>query len=184
MKIYTKTGDKGTTGLVGGTRVKKDDPRICAIGAIDELNAILGWCRHLAHGRPIEIEIEIEWIQSRLFDIGAELATPQGSMNAPASVDAGCEKRLEDRIDGHTAELPALRNFILPGGGELASALHLARVTCRRAEREIVSFAQIEPIRNEIVVFLNRLSDWLFVEARVANRDDGLSDIIWSREPR
>lgn len=178
MRIYTKTGDEGQTGLVGGGRVRKDDPRISVVGSLDELNAALGWCRYWSS--EANVSAELEWIQSRLFDIGAEIATPCHSKYYRESITHAANARLEQGMDQATESLPALKNFILPGGGALACAFHSARCICRRAERELVAFAQVTPVRSEIKVFLNRLSDWLFVSARVANQSEGKSDIIWS----
>jgi len=176
MKIYTKTGDAGETGLFGGGRVPKDDPRVCAYGEVDELNASLGFAAALD---PADFEASfIEAIQRDLFAIGAELATPD-TAKVRAQVGAERVSAIEALIDRHEAALPALKNFILPGGTAKAAALHVARTTCRRAERAVVSLARAEPINPVIIHYLNRLSDLLFVLARAVNRQAGRADIVW-----
>src|SRR5262245_8567886 len=183
MKIYTKTGDDGTTGLVGGQRVSKSDARIECYGTVDELNAAVG----LAAAAAIdEIRERLLGVQHELFIIGALLATPEG--RPPKSVDLpelqqSAIDRLERQIDSAEAELPVLRNFILPGGCESSARLHLARTICRRGERLLVALTQsvgagLDPI---LLKYLNRLSDWLFVQARLANLRAGVSDIPWHK---
>jgi len=174
LKIYTKTGDKGQTGLVGGSRVNKDTLRIQAIGDVDELNATIGLAR--CHGSG---GLALAKIQNWLFDLGAELATPEKSRFINSSLKEEHIQWLETSIDKQTADLPPLKNFILPGGTELASALHFARCVCRRAERSALALSREEPLREVVLVFLNRLSDWLFVSARTANRLAGVQDIEW-----
>lgn len=183
MKIYTKTGDKGETGLFGGARVRKDHVRIEAYGEIDELNACLGTSRSL--NDDAELDALLHRIQNELFEIGAVLATPSGSKHA------GTDKcpirpeditRLEKAIDRFDRDLPALRNFILPGGTELSAALHLARTVCRRAERDLVALAEQEPVDEEILAYINRLSDLLFIMARWANWKKGISDTPWKKK--
>ncbi len=182
MKIYTKTGDAGETGLFGGPRVPKDDARVEAYGAVDELNASLGVAR--ARGGDAELGALLAAIQEQLFTIGAELATPPGA-RARAAVPAvapAWSAALEAAIDRFEAELAPLRNFILPGGAPLAADLHVARGVCRRAERRAVSLHRVDPILPEVLVYLNRLSDFLFVAARVANHRAGVADVVW--DPR
>jgi cob(I)alamin adenosyltransferase len=184
MKIYTKTGDAGDTGLFGGPRVSKDDRRVEAYGAVDELNAALGVAR--ARGGDLELVRLVAEAQDRLFTIGAELATPPGA-RAQAAVPAIAPAwiaALEAAIDRFDAELPPLRHFVLPGGSALAADLHLARAVCRRAERRVVALHHAEPVRPELLAYLNRLSDFLFVAARVANHRAGLPEIAWDPHGR
>ncbi|MEQ1829710.1 MAG: cob(I)yrinic acid a,c-diamide adenosyltransferase [Pirellula sp.] len=179
MKIYTKTGDAGTTGLFGGPRVAKDDPRICAYGSIDELNAVIGIARATALGDKLDSILSS--VQHQLFSIGAELATPNPEEHQ-LKWDAGSHVAdMERTIDDLEAGLKPLRNFILPGGSTQAAHLHLARTVCRRTEREIVSFSRDRNVSDasHIVVFLNRLSDLLFVMARFANHQAGVVDVHW-----
>ena len=163
MKIYTKTGDAGQTGLFGGPRVAKDDPRIEAYGAVDELNAALGLAR--AESLPPEIDTLLARIQNELFDLGAELATPNPAAHGMAVLGPAHCEALEQAIDRHEAGLPPLKEFILPGGSRGAAALHLARTICRRAERRLVTLANssAEPVSANLVIYLNRLGDLLFV---------------------
>lgn len=176
MKIYTKTGDAGETGLFGGGRVPKDDPRVQAYGDVDELNATLGFGISL---EPGDFELEtLQTIQRDLFSIGAELATPNPDKRR-AAVTADKVTALEQVIDKHEATLPPLKNFILPGGTPKAAAFHLARTTCRRAERSVVALARDEQLNPVIMHYLNRLSDLLFVLARAVNKRAGRSDIVW-----
>lgn len=179
LKIYTKTGDAGETGLIGGRRVAKDDLRMEAIGTIDELNAHLGLCATMID-RPVLAE-PMKWIQNWLFDVGAELATPAGSRFENEALDERHIGYLEESIDLQQEELPELKQFILPGGGALAGHLHLARAVCRRAERCVVAFSREQPVRDEVLAFLNRLSDWLFVAARTANRLERIDDVPWTK---
>jgi len=180
--IYTRTGDDGTTGLIGGQRVPKDAPRVEAYGAVDELNAHLG--RALANGGPDLMIAALRTAQDALFRIGAELATPPetsqrgGVRTAALTVDHIAH--VENAIDRVEAELPPLRNFILPGGTRLAADLHTARAVCRRAERRCATLRAHAPIGEHVLPYLNRLSDLLFVLARLANRDAGVEDIPWS----
>lgn len=177
MRIYTRTGDAGQTGLSGGARVPKDDPRIEVLGQVDELNAHLGGAR-LTLGAT-DLGRMLGGLQSTLFDIGAHLATP-GPKRA-AELELGREiERLERSIDAQTEQLEPLREFILPGGSPGGVALHLARTVCRRAERELVGFARAEPVDQQVLTFFNRLSDWLFVSARTANSLAGVEDVKWN----
>ena len=171
-RIYTRTGDQGSTGLYGGQRLSKTSPRIEAIGAVDETNAAIGVARACLAETP-ELDRAMDRIQHLLFDLGADLASPGGARRIGASQIAGLEAEI-DRLEG---ELPPLKAFILPGGVPAAAALHLARTVCRRAERSVVALGE-EP---EAAIFLNRLSDLLFVAARAANRDRG--DVLWRSAP-
>jgi cob(I)alamin adenosyltransferase len=187
-KIYTKTGDDGTTGLVGGGRVLKDDPRVEAYGAIDESNSAVGLaivqCRgHADASTGDAIRSHLEMIQHDLFDLGADLATPLTPGEQPGKalrIVASQTKRLEETIDAFNDRLAPLNSFVLPGGTALSAALHLARTTVRRAERHIVTLQQIDApgVNEEAVRYVNRLSDLLFVFCRVAN-DFGKTDILW-----
>ena len=180
MKIYTRTGDAGETGLFGGERVRKDAPRIRAYGAVDELNAAFGWC---AAAAPLNLIEPLRREMARLFVVGAHLAVaPKNARKAAAHLPAWDDTGvgvLEQEIDGLEADLPPLQNFILPGGTELAARLHLARTVCRRAEREVIALAAAEKLDPRFLVYLNRLSDWLFVLARAANRAAGVTDVPW-----
>jgi cob(I)alamin adenosyltransferase len=176
MKIYTKTGDAGETGLFGGQRVAKDSLRVHAYGSVDECNAALGLAR--AAAPDAGLDAILAELQSQLFVVGADLATPGENANIPRVGDAEAAQ-LEGWIDALEAELEPLRQFILPGGTPAAAQLHLARTVCRRAERWTVSLAQEEPINPGVLVYLNRLSDLLFVLARAANARAGVGDVPW-----
>ena len=181
MKIYTRTGDSGETGLFGGGRVPKDSARVCAYGDVDELNAVLGVA--LAHLADTEIARRIEILQSDLFVIGSHLATPPVTRGAAPHLPAFPGGRIGDMeawIDRAEEELPSLRNFILPGGSAGGAALHHARTVCRRAERSVVALAGKEPVDEFVIVFLNRLSDLLFDFARLANHRAGAAERLWS----
>jgi cob(I)alamin adenosyltransferase len=169
VKIYTKTGDRGETGLFGGPRVRKSDPRVEAYGDVDELNAAVGAARALVEDP--RIDAELGKIQAELFCVGAELATPHESKahSAIPPVDAAWIARLERAIDAWEAELPRLTHFVLPGGTRSAAALHVARTVCRRAERRAVLLASELAVEPAVLAYLNRLSDLLFVAARLAN---------------
>lgn len=188
MKIYTKTGDTGQTGLFGGGRVPKDHARIDAYGTLDELNAAIGVARaQIAAGewkdpKPRDaVETILCEAQNRLFDLGAELATPDlDGKGVPVLAEQHVED-LEAAIDHHEESLPALREFILPAGSAAAAQLHLARCVCRRAERRMVTLAATEPIRELPVRYVNRLSDLLFVLARVANQAAERGDTPWQK---
>jgi len=179
MKIYTKTGDDGETGLFGGPRVRKNSPRIEAYGTVDELNAVVGLVR--AQGAPADLDELLAKIQNELFDLGAQLATPDPAKFGIAGATDAHVVGLEGAIDRFEAELESLKQFILPGGTAAAAALHLARTVCRRAERCVVTLAEAEPISPTAVIYLNRLSDLLFVLARAANRQAGLADVPWRK---
>ena len=181
MKIYTKTGDKGDTGLFGGGRVSKDDPRVEAYGDVDELNAALGMVRAVEIMPRID-EVIVP-IQRDLFSIGALLATPDlEKMHdhlAKAQIDDARIKSLEKSIDDADRELDPLKAFIVPGGTPKAAALHLARTICRRAERRVISLQHKTEIPQIVIVYLNRLSDLLFTLARLANKRAGAGEVTW-----
>lgn len=179
MKIYTKTGDQGETGLFGGPRVRKDNPRIEAYGAVDELNAVLGVVR--SEPLPVEIDELLAKIQNSLFDLGAELASPDPTRMGVATIGPAHAESLERAIDRYEANLPPLKAFILPGGCRAAAAMHLARTVCRRAERRLISLSAVETISETLIVYLNRLSDLLFVLARELNRLEGQGDVTWRK---
>lgn len=177
-KIYTKTGDDGTTGLVDGSRTAKDAPRMAAIGDVDELNSLIGVAAQHAQGDVLKA---LRVIQNDLFDLGADLATP-GSDFTPSEmvlrVVAAQTQRLESEIDAMNAEMKPLSSFILPGGTALAAHLHVARSAARRAERSMVAAARAANLNPEAQRYINRLSDWLFVAARYAN-GKGEGDVLW-----
>jgi len=180
MKIYTKTGDRGDTGLFGGARVSKASTRVDAYGEVDELNSVLGLCR--TADLPAELDALLASIQGDLFTLGAELAAVPGkeATLGIAVLGEGDVERLERAIDQGEAELTPLKTFVLPGGSSAAAHLHLARATCRRAERRVVGLAAAEPVRGELVRYLNRLADLLFVLARVANHRASVPDVPWA----
>ena len=177
-KIYTRTGDDGTTGLVDGSRASKDNPRMTVSGDVDELNSCLGVAALHATADTLHA---IRTIQNDLFDLGADLATP-GDDFTPSEmvlrIISAQVRRLEDEIDAMNADMAALTSFILPGGSALAATLHVARAVARRAERSLVSARRDMPINPEAQRYVNRLSDWLFVAARHAN-EKGAGDILW-----
>jgi cob(I)alamin adenosyltransferase len=173
-KIYTRTGDAGTTGLGDGSRIAKDSLRIEAIGAVDELNSALGVL--LAEPIPENIRAELLAIQHDLFDLGGELSIPGHTSVGPQHVT-----RLENELDRHNADLAPLKEFILPGGSRGAALCHVARTVCRRAERRVVSLSTTEPLSPSLQRYLNRLSDLLFVLCRVLNREAGLADVYWQK---
>ena len=180
MKIYTKTGDKGETGLIGGTRVLKSSLRVEAYGEVDELNAVLGNAR--AKVADESIKGQLSDIQRDLFAIGAQLADPRGQFEKKAEKAAVSEASVEEieaLIDRYDSMLPPLRSFILPGGAEAGAILHLARAVCRRAERRMVALTQETPLPPVLLVYVNRLSDLLFILARAVNRQAGVEEIPW-----
>jgi cob(I)alamin adenosyltransferase len=174
-KITTRTGDAGETGLADGSRVPKDSPRIAALGEIDELNSVIGVL--LAEAIPAEVRELLEGVQHDLFDLGGETAIPGQALMVEAQVG-----RLERSLEDFNRDLPPLKEFILPGGTRAAALAHLARTTCRRAERTLVALARSEPVSTVARVYLNRLSDLLFVLGRVLNRAGGGSDALWKRD--
>lgn len=182
MKIYTKTGDEGMTGLFGGQRVGKDSPRVEAYGAVDETNALLGVVRTLLDADD-PLQERLAQVQSDLFVVGADLATPVIEGKAATSkvprAQAEDSTRLEGWIDEADAELPPMRTFILPGGTPAAASLHFARTVCRRAERRVVTLAHTESISPHIRTYLNRLSDLLFTWARLVNARANVREAPW-----
>lgn len=180
MKIYTKTGDSGMTGLLGAGRIAKDEPRIEAYGTVDELNAALGMAR--AAGIDPEADRMLERIQDDLFLVGSALADPNPDGKFARAITPDHSAQLECWIDTLEEELPPLTQFILPGGTPAAAALHLARTVCRRAERQVVRLGRSpgETIPTPLLIYLNRLSDFLFVLARAANRRAGRADVPWT----
>lgn len=177
-KIYTRTGDDGSTGLGDGSRTGKDSLRVAAYGTVDELNSTLGMVI-ACDGVDDAIREVLVQVQHELFDLGGELCIPGMAMVQGKDID-----RLENVLDAFNADLPALKDFILPGGGMAASTCHLARTVCRRAEREVVALGRVEEVRPEPQRYLNRLSDLLFVLARVLARQSGHGEVLWQHERR
>ncbi len=173
MKLYTRTGDRGETGLFGGARVKKSDPRVDAYGEVDELNCVLGVAR--AQGLPAALDALLAEVQADLFAIGAQLATAPGTKTLSAPVGAERVSAIERAIDDSEGRLPELENFILPGGSPVGAMLHVARAVCRRAERRVVGLGAPD----SVIVYLNRLSDLLFSLARQVNRAAGAEEVQW-----
>lgn len=171
-KIFTRTGDNGTTGLGNGSRVAKDDARVEAIGAVDELNSFLGSL--LTQDLPEPLRANLTRIQHELFDLGGELSLPGHTL-----IQADAVARLEKEIELFNENLPPLKEFILPGGNPAAAACHVARTVCRRAERRVVTLARQAPLNEQVQIYLNRLSDLLFVIARVLTRDRGQDEAQW-----
>jgi cob(I)alamin adenosyltransferase len=176
-KIYTRTGDDGTTGLGDGTRVAKDSARVAAYGTVDELNSAIGIVLACEVSAPVR-EV-LTQVQHDLFDLGGELCIPGIAMVHAADIE-----RLEHTLDAFNADLPVLKEFILPGGGMAAAQCHLARAICRRAERKVITLTRQETVRAEAVHYLNRLSDLLFVIARVLARESGHGEVLWQHERR
>ena len=171
-KIYTRTGDKGTTGLGGGTRASKDSVRVEAFGTVDELNSVIGVL--LTEDLPENLHNTLTDIQHDLFDLGGELCVPGRQTLVEENIT-----RLETLLDALNADLPYLKEFILPGGSRAAALTHVARTVCRRAERRIVSLSRVEDVPQTSVKYINRLSDLLFVMARVLNKHAGVPDVLW-----
>jgi cob(I)alamin adenosyltransferase len=177
MKIYTKNGDLGKTSLIGGNPILKNNIRIEAYGGVDELNA---WIGLLADLMEEESTIQfLRYIQNQMFVVGSKLATPAGSSFKAPELEVGLLNKLENEIDKMDAILSPLTNFILPGGHLTISYCHLARVVCRRVERNIVSLSEIEPIDNQILAFINRFSDYLFTLARYHSKKLNVQEIVW-----
>ena len=179
IKIYTKTGDDGTTGLVGGSRLKKYDLRLEAYGTVDELNAAIGLLR--SYNPEDDIKDMLMRIQNKLFNIGSRLASDEKGeeFTANLAIKAQDITFLENAIDQFDKELPELKNFILPGGDLLVAQCHVARTICRRAERRIVEFAEYEKVQTELIKYINRLSDFLFVLARITGLRRGVNETRW-----
>ena len=177
MKIYTRRGDDGSTGLQGGSRVSKSSPRVTSYGTVDELNAILGWVR--AADVDAAIDVVLASAQETCFRIGAWLSAGPGQDPGVGAIATEDVDRLEEAIDAFETGLEPLKNFVVPGGCEGAARLHIARTVSRRAERKVVELGQDEILPPLIVAWLNRLSDLLFVLARAANRDAGVADVAW-----
>ncbi len=173
-RIYTRTGDGGSTGLGDGQRVPKTCARIAAIGDVDELNCLIGVL--LAEGLPAEINTILTDVQHLLFDLGGELSIPSARQLGPEYT-----VRIEAAIDGFNTDLPPLKEFILPAGGKAASLCHLSRAVCRRAERSLLKLAESDAVNEHSLIFLNRLSDLLFVLARVLSRQDGSAEVLWQK---
>lgn len=171
-KIYTRTGDDGSTGLGDGTRTSKDGERVEAYGTVDELNSVLGLLA--THSLPAEISAQLADIQNELFDLGGELCIPGREVMSQSHID-----RLENQLDALNAQLTPLKEFILPGGNAAAATCHIARTVCRRAERRVITLARLETTNPLATAYLNRLSDYLFVLARYLNKADGRSDVLW-----
>lgn len=180
MKIYTKKGDKGFTSLFGGKKLSKDDLRIEAYGTVDELNASIGVLLALVNNGSVKTELLR--IQRNLFNLGAILATDPSKISMVKPFDAEEIKRLEVLIDSMETDLPALRNFLLPSGSLAVSQCHVVRTVCRRAERRTVSINSLEPLQNEVIIYLNRLSDYLFVLSRSICREEGCTENLWFSE--
>jgi len=173
-KIYTRTGDGGETGLGDGSRIRKDSPRIAVLGEVDELNSAIGVL--LAESLPDKLREALEGIQHDLFDLGGDISIPGRASMSDAQV-----KRLEALLDELNSALPPLKEFILPGGTRAAGLAHLARAVCRRAERSLVALARSEKVGDVACIYLNRLSDLLFVLGRVLNREGGRGDVLWQQ---
>jgi cob(I)alamin adenosyltransferase len=188
MRIYTKGGDQGQTGLFGGKRVPKSDARVKAYGDVDELNAVIGLCRAASSSSglalPHEVSEMLAQLQDQLFTVGSELATPEPEKARMAlpTVQPEWAEAMEKLMDLIDAEVPPLREFILPGGTAAAAQLHVARTVCRRAERSAVELAEQDPeVPRRILIYLNRLSDLLFMMARLTNHRAGVTDVAWRK---
>lgn len=178
MKIYTRSGDQGKTALFSGERVEKDHLRVEAYGTLDELNSVLGLAASFC--RSPRVLKHLQQLQNKLFNAGADMATAAGSRRAIERIGQSDWQRLEQAIDELEVGLPRLKNFILPAGSQGASCLHLARSVCRRAERLLVQLMKHEEMNPELLIFLNRLSDFLFVLARCENIEGGQEEVIWT----
>ena len=176
-KIYTRTGDDGSTGLGDGSRVAKDSLRVEAYGTVDEANSCIGLV--LASDVPEDIRTLLTAVQHQMFDLGGELCIP-----GHAAIDDDDVERLEQHLDRYNDDLPPLKDFILPGGGEAAARCHIARTVVRRAERETVALSRLESVRPQAIRYLNRLSDLLFVIARVLARASGHGEVLWDHDRR
>lgn len=177
MKIYTKTGDDGTTGLYSGERIQKDDIRIEAYGTVDELNSYLGW---IAGMKPTYLDLDfIQSIQSQLFNIGSHLAAGENNPYPLPEIQSALTQILENEMDRMNEQMPKLRSFILPGGTPTNGIIHVARTVCRRAERRVVTFSRSSKVDTQIIIFLNRLSDYLFVLSRYDCHMNNVTEIPW-----
>ncbi len=176
-KIYTRTGDDGSTGLGDGSRVAKDSLRVEAYGTVDEANSCIGLV--MASDVPEDIRTLLTAVQHQMFDLGGELCIP-----GHAAIDDDDVERLEQHLDRYNDDLPPLKDFILPGGGEAAARCHIARTVVRRAERETVALSRVEAVRPQAIRYLNRLSDLLFVLSRVLARASGHGEVLWNHERR
>ncbi|WP_420130412.1 cob(I)yrinic acid a,c-diamide adenosyltransferase [Longimicrobium sp.] len=184
-KLYTRHGDQGETSLFGGERVPKDHLRVEAYGQLDHLSATIGLL--VVSLSDDEVAAELRQVQNDLFDLGAELATPPDSRlqyKLPQLIGEADWRRLEGLLDAYDAQVPPLRTFVLPGGHETAARAHLARTTCRTAERAVVRLAHEEEVRADVLTYLNRLSDFLFVCARLLNHRAGVHEVTWQPRPR
>ena len=186
MKIYTRTGDKGETGLIGGKRVSKADPRIMAYGAVDELNSSIGMAVCMLGGEEeifADLVDILTKVQNDLFVVGSDLADPDypESKHSTPRATEGMASELEPVIDKFEVELPPITFFILPGGSSQASMLHICRGVARRTETAAVALSRVEPVNPAVIAYLNRLADLLFVAARLANRRLGVSDVAWKK---
>lgn len=175
-RIFTRTGDDGTTGLADGSRLPKESLRIEVMGTVDELNSVIGLLR--ACGPPAGMDDELASIQQRLFDIGAEMALPEQAMISEARIE-----ELEGWLNAYNENLPALKEFILPGGSQATAICHLARAVCRRVERLLWRLSRDEAVNEAALIWINRLSDLLFVQARVLGRLDQGEEVLWQHEP-
>lgn len=176
-KIYTRTGDDGTTGLGDGSRAPKDSLRVAAFGTVDELNSVIGMMR--AEQIPNDVDERLKRIQHELFDLGGELCVPDRAV-----IDADDVTRLERDLDRFNETLKPLKEFILPGGGRAGAVCHLARAVCRRVERDMVGLSREEPVNENSLKYVNRLSDFLFVTARVLSRESGAGEVLWEHQHR
>ena len=183
MQIYTRTGDHGTTRIIGGKSVHKDSQQVEAYGTVDELNSIIGMIVALEE-TPSDMKEELMRIQHYLFDCGNDLATPEKHDKYPYRTNSDLVTWLESRIDEYAPIPPTVESFILPGGTQLAAQLHFARTVTRRAERRIVSLQQEQTINQHVLKFINRLSDYFFALARVANTQAGVEDVLYERSGR
>ena len=182
LKIYTKTGDTGSTSLANGRKVKKTAERIECYGSLDELNSHLGLVKELFKERLPQLDaviLELTWLQEKLFSMSSELACFKGA--DPHQVTANDTSRIEQHIDWLTAQLPPLKNFVLPGGSTFVCSVHIARTVCRRAERALVRVAESEELRAELFCFANRLSDWLFTLSRYVAQQQNVAETLWSK---
>lgn len=186
MKLYTRTGDKGQTGLYGAERVSKAHPRVEAYGTVDELNSALGLARAHAAEPGSELDTDLEYLQNALFDVGADLATRGGTRYEQrlSRIDAEDVAFLEAMIDRYQESAPPFTGFVHPGGTPTAAALHLARTVARRAEREVIRLLENETANEQVQVYLNRVSDLLFVMARAVNARSGVSEEAWAVKKR